>query len=95
MWHVYIVSCNDGTLYTGISTNVVKRLKEHNYSKRGAKYTKSRRPVILVYTQAVKNKSQALKKEISLKKLAREKKLAIIKENSNKNKHFLDKTIKI
>lgn len=82
-WVVYIVSCSDGSLYTGISKNVKKRIKEHNTSNRGAKYTKSRRPVKLVYLSHPMNKSNALKEEHKIKKLSRKQKLKLLKNESN------------
>ena len=50
-WWVYLVSCSDGSLYTGITTNVERRISEHNTSKKGAKYTRNKRPVRLVYSE--------------------------------------------
>lgn len=76
MWYVYIVCCSkDNSLYTGISTNVERRVKEHNESKKGAKYTKSRRPVTLVKFFELENKSYALRVEFKIKSLSREEKL--------------------
>ena len=62
-WYVYIVRCNDGTLYTGITKDLNKRIREHNSDKGGAKYTKSRRPVDLVYSEQVESRSAAAKLE--------------------------------
>lgn len=79
MWQVYLVLCNDGTLYCGIARNVDSRLQEHNAGK-GAKYTKPRRPVRLVwYSDPVFSRSDATKLEIKIKKLTRAQKWAIIK----------------
>ena len=74
---MYVVQCGDHTqsLYCGISTDPDRRLKEHNESKRGAKYTRSRRPVRLMFVQFCGSKSAALKKEAAFKKLTRTKKL--------------------
>lgn len=80
-YFVYILECNDGSLYTGIAKDVKKRLDEHNNSDRGAKYTKVRRPVKLVYTESSKDRSSASKREYEIKKLTRLKKLQLIKEN--------------
>ncbi len=80
MYHLYILKCADGTLYTGITVNLDIRLKEHNSSKLGAKYTRSRRPVRLVYSKKFKNKSVALKAEYKIKLLTREQKLKLIKQ---------------
>ena len=76
-WHVYIVKCSDGTLYTGITTDIVQRVAKHN-SGAGAKYTRSRRPVQLVYQESVDTKSQALKREAAIKRLRRVEKLELI-----------------
>ena len=62
-WYVYIVRCSDGTLYTGITKDLKKRIGEHNSDKDGAKYTKSRRPVDLVYSEQVESRSAAAKLE--------------------------------
>ena len=77
MWFLYVLSCNDGSLYTGISTDVAKRLKIH-LSGKGAKYTRSRLPVSLLESVSVGNKSAALKVEFSFKKLSRHQKLAYL-----------------
>ena len=76
-YYVYIVSCGDQTLYTGITTDVDRRIIEHNTDdKKGAKYTKIRRPVRCVYKKAYANRSQACIQEANIKKLSRvEKKL--------------------
>jgi putative endonuclease len=78
-WCVYIVECADGTLYTGISNNVSKRLKTHNLGK-GAKYTKTRLPVALKWLTECDNRSEASKEEYRIKKLTRKQKLALINE---------------
>lgn len=78
-WWVYILSCSDGTLYTGVTLDVERRLHEHNFSDRlAAKYTKFRRPVELVYAENLQDKSLAYRREWFLKKLTRAKKLALI-----------------
>lgn len=66
-WFVYIVRCADDSLYTGVSNDVAERVKAHNDSKSGARYTKSRRPVTLVYQERKRNKSYALKREAEIK----------------------------
>ena len=68
-WYVYIVRCNDGTLYTGITKNLDKRIDEHNSGNGGAKYTRPRRPVTLVYTEQVESRSDAAKREYQLKRM--------------------------
>lgn len=71
-YFVYIVRCADDTLYTGITTDVARRIDEHNHSDSvGAKYTRNRRPVVLVYTQECANRSDATKEELRIKKLSR------------------------
>ena len=83
-WFVYVVRCSDDTLYTGITTDPRRRLKEHNGSKKGAKYTRSRRPVVLVCSCVVKSRSAALRLESKVKSLRRDEKIAyILKEASN------------
>jgi len=76
-WEVYILECSDGTLYTGISNNLPSRIEKHNSGK-GAKYTKNRIPVALVYKETLKNKSESLKREIEIKRLTRSQKLDLI-----------------
>lgn len=77
-YFVYILSCSDKTLYTGIAKDVNKRLVEHNSSDKGAKYTRVRRPVELVYKEKLEDRSSACKREYEIKKLSREKKLSLI-----------------
>jgi len=77
MWYVYLVECNDGTVYTGITTDVNKRITTHNKGK-GAKYCKNRLPVILKAFWGVQNRSEASKLEIKIKKLKRNDKLLLI-----------------
>ena len=78
-WYVYRVECADGSLYSGITTDVDRRLLEHNYSFKSAKYTRSRRPVRLVRSKEVANRSEASKEEARIKKLKRASKLELIK----------------
>ena len=75
--YVYILKCKDSSLYTGWTTDIEKRLKAHNSGK-GAKYTKSRKPVELVYKEEFDNKSDALRREAAIKSLTRKQKLALI-----------------
>ena len=79
MYHLYILKCADKTLYTGITVDLERRIKEHNGSKLGAKYTKARRPVKLVYSKKFRNRSLASKEENRIKKLPRAEKLIMIK----------------
>jgi len=78
MWHVYIIECADKSLYTGVSTDISRRLIEHN-SKKGGNYTKLRTPVKLVYQEPADTHSKALKREAQIKRWTRNKKLALIK----------------
>lgn len=82
MWYIYIVECVDGSLYTGITTDLERRIYEHNNSVKGAKYTRNKRPVTLVYSTEMFNRSDASKMEIKIKKLSRSDKLKLIK-NAN------------
>ncbi len=77
-YRVYILKCKDDTLYTGICTDVLRRVDEHNNSDKGAKYTRNRRPVSLVYSEESEDRSSASKREYEIKKLTRAKKLELI-----------------
>ena len=81
MWFVYILRCSDGSLYTGVTTNLSRRVNEHNNSKKGAKYTRTRQPVQLVWSAECGSRSEAMKKEASIKKLDRPKKLLLVNNN--------------
>jgi len=78
-WYVYIVKCSDNSLYTGITVDLERRVEEHNTSNKGAKYTKSRRPVHLVYSETQHDRSSASKRESAIKKLSRSEKLILLK----------------
>jgi len=80
MYHLYILKCADKTLYTGITTDLKRRIIEHNGSALGARYTSSRRPVRLVYTKKFKDRSLASKEESRIKKMKRVEKLVLIKK---------------
>ncbi len=75
---MYVVKCADESLYTGITTDVNRRVYEHNSTSRAAKYTRSRRPVVIVYYEVYPDRSSASKAEYAFKKLSRKKKLDII-----------------
>jgi putative endonuclease len=77
-WFVYIVRCADGSLYTGITNDLVERIKKHNAGK-GAKYTRSRRPVKLVWRERKSSEQAARRREAMIKNLPRAGKLALIK----------------
>ena len=77
-WYLYILRCADDTLYTGITTDVEARLETHRSGK-GAKYTRGRGPLELVYREECENHSQALKRELAVKAMSREEKQKLIK----------------
>ncbi len=77
MHYIYIVECSDGSLYTGYTTDLERRMKEHN-SNTGAKYTRGRTPVSLLYYEEFDNRSEATKRECEIKKLRKNKKLLLI-----------------
>ena len=79
MYYIYILKCADKTLYTGITVDLNRRLTEHNDSKLGAKYTRMRRPVKLIYSKKFRNRSLASKEEVRIKNLSRKDKLELIK----------------
>ncbi len=76
MWYLYILQCRDGSLYTGITTDVEKRLEAHRSGK-GAKYTRGRGPLALVYQEQCQSHSEALKREMAVKRLSRTEKKAL------------------
>ena len=83
-WILYIVRCSDGSLYTGVTKNLKRRILEHNYGMRGAKYTRSRRPVEVVYEEECSDHSDALKKEWAFKRLSKTRKERRVAESKNK-----------
>lgn len=78
MYFVYLLRCNDNSLYCGFTTNVEKRVLEHNNSTKGAKYTRIKRPVKLVYFETYSDKTKALKREAEIKKLKKIEKEKIV-----------------
>ena len=79
IWYLYIVECSDGSLYTGITKDVDRRVHEHNFSKKGAKYTKSRRPVkLLGFLEVGESRGAALSEEATVKKLSQKDKRKLI-----------------
>jgi putative endonuclease len=76
-WYVYMVQCSDGTLYTGITNDLEKRIAAHNSGKDGARYTRGRRPVKLVYAKSAGTKSAAARLEHRIKRLKRGKKIRL------------------
>lgn len=77
-YFVYMLRCSDDTLYTGITTDLKRRVDEHNNSAKGAKYTKLRRPVKLAYSEESEDRSSASKREYAIKQLTRKEKLELI-----------------
>ena len=82
MYFAYIMRCADGTLYTGYTDDIARREVVHN-SGRGAKYTRSRLPVKMVYHESFATRSEAMKRECAIKRLSREQKLKLIADYSN------------
>jgi putative endonuclease len=78
-WHAYILECADGSLYAGSTNDLERRVKEHNESALGAKYTRARRPVVLKYSAAFADRSEAAKEESRIKALTRAEKLTLVK----------------
>ncbi len=76
-YYVYLLRCADGTLYTGVTTDIERRLVEHNESSKGAAYTKARRPVTLAYVEEWEGRSQAQIREAEIKKYSRKEKLKL------------------
>ena len=78
-WYVYMLCCSDDSYYTGITKDLCRRLQQHNTAQGGAKYTRSRRPVSLVYQEQQQDHSAALKREIEIKRLRPQAKRALAK----------------
>lgn len=78
IWFIYILKCSDQTLYTGVTTDLQRRVEEHNSSKQGARYTAARRPVRLVYHENVASRSAAQQREHQIKSLSRKEKQQLI-----------------
>lgn len=81
MYFLYILRCADDTLYTGITTDLARRVDEHNFSALGAKYTRARRPVELVFSKKFRSRSAASRAEYKMKQLTREQKMSLIQKN--------------
>ncbi len=78
-WFVYVLRCSDGSLYTGITKNIPQRLHEHNHTDKGAKYTRGRRPVNLVYSEEQTSRATAASREYQIKHFSRQQKEQLIK----------------
>ena len=83
VWFVYILRCADGTLYTGVTKDLDRRTKQHNAGT-ASRYTRSRRPVKLVYQEPQRSQSLALRREAAIKKLTRRQKLALVRQFSRR-----------
>jgi len=81
-WSVYIIRCDDDSLYTGVSTDVERRFREHREHPRGAKFFNGRKPLEVVYREGGHTRSSACRREAAIKKLSREGKLRLIVENA-------------
>ncbi len=82
VWWVYLARCSDATLYCGVTTDLDRRFDEHNHALKGARYTRSRRPVEMVWSQKQKTRSAALKREYAVKQLSRREKEALVAKRS-------------
>jgi len=80
-WFVYMLRCADSTLYTGITTDIERRVVEHNSSLLGAKYTRARRPVSLVYQMQLETRALAAKEEYAIKRLSKSKKEVLVSKS--------------
>ncbi|MFQ6758180.1 MAG: GIY-YIG nuclease family protein [Deltaproteobacteria bacterium] len=78
-WFVYLVRCQDGSLYCGIAKDLDRRVAEHNSSDKGAKYTRGRQPVRLIYAEEAASRAQATQREGTIKRMSRAEKTALIK----------------
>jgi len=81
-WYVYLLRCNDNSLYAGITTDLSRRLHQHNNTKQGAKYTRARRPVSLAFNETAINKSEASKREYQIRTLNKIKKEQLVSSQS-------------
>lgn len=87
MWTIYILRCADGTLYTGIALDVARRVVEHNTNDRlGARYTRGRRPVKLVYSETASSRSEAAMREHAIKGMTRSAKMALLRTTRKRAK---------
>jgi putative endonuclease len=78
-WHVYILRCADGSLYTGVAVDLARRLQQHNGQRAGGpRYTRGRRPVVLAWSEQLSSRSVAQRREAAIKRLPRRAKLAVV-----------------
>jgi len=85
-WTVYIIRCDDETLYTGVTTDMDRRFREHLEHPRGAKYFNGRKPVEVVYTETGHTRSSASRREAAIKKLSRNEKMSLIEKSRVRNR---------
>ena len=78
VWHIYILRCRDGSLYAGITTDLQRRVHEHNHTSQGARYTRARRPVELAYSEEVDSRSAACRREWEIRQLKSTQKTQLI-----------------
>ena len=78
-WFIYMIKCSDASLYTGVTTDVERRFKEHKESKKGSKYARAKIPLRVVYTETCANRSEAQIREAQIKKLTHKEKVQLIK----------------
>lgn len=93
MYYLYILQCADKTFYTGITVDLKRRIAEHNSSTLGAKYTRGRRPVKIIFSQKFRTRSTASKAESHIKRLSRREKLDVVKKDLEGLKKFLDESL--
>ncbi|MDH5648843.1 MAG: GIY-YIG nuclease family protein [Gammaproteobacteria bacterium] len=86
-WYVYILYCSDGSLYAGITTDIHRRLLEHNSGVKGARYTRSRKPVELVYLEQVSDRSEASKREYEIKNMPLSRKISLVLKQLQREKN--------
>ncbi|MBL4903150.1 MAG: GIY-YIG nuclease family protein [Desulfocapsa sp.] len=80
-WFVYLLRCCDNSIYTGITTNLDQRIHEHNHSEKGAKYTRGRRPVTLLYHEKMTSRTEASQREYQIKQMKKSEKEQLVKDS--------------
>ena len=88
-WVMYVLRCSDGSLYAGITTDLKRRVHEHNSTRKGAKYTRSRRPVHVAYSHRCKSRAEAMVSEDGFKRMSKERKELFIEEFGNGELHSM------
>lgn len=86
-WYTYMIRCSDNSLYTGVTTNIERRFKEHQESKKGSKYARAKIPLRVVYQETHPNRSEAQIREAQLKKLTKAEKEKLVKSQESKNRN--------